>query len=299
MRWTINKFPPKTIVGIQALRAGLRGIIGGHSTVVKSIFNRKSQKMLGNLKFTPSRKGKTKNGVEPLDIIVQNWANEANCSNCPLDAPLTKTVAVEGNIGSGKSTLLKYFESSPNVETIKEPLDKWCNLDGHNVLGLLYEDMHRWSFTFNTYVQLTRLQMHNKPTNKAVRMIERSIHSTRWIFMENHHQSGKLEDVEYNILCDWFDWVESQQQAKIDLIVYVRAPPEVSYQRLIDRDRKEECGVPFEYIQDLHTLHEDWLIHKKYPVPSPVLVIDADKSLHHLEKDYEIYRKQILCGHEM
>lgn len=43
-------------------------------------------------------------------------------------------VAVEGNIGSGKSTLLKYFESSPNVETIKEPLDKWCNLDGHNVL---------------------------------------------------------------------------------------------------------------------------------------------------------------------
>ncbi len=44
-------------------------------------------------------------------------------------------VSVEGNIGCGKSTLLKYFEKFPNkVETLAEPIEKWTNLKGHNIL---------------------------------------------------------------------------------------------------------------------------------------------------------------------
>ena len=44
-------------------------------------------------------------------------------------------MSVEGNIGCGKSTLLKYFEKYSNkVQTIREPIDKWTNLQGHNLL---------------------------------------------------------------------------------------------------------------------------------------------------------------------
>ena len=32
-----------------------------------------------------------------------------------------------------------------------------------------------------------------------------------------------------------------------------------------------------EYLKDLHDLHEDWLIKKKYPLAAPVVVIDADQ----------------------
>jgi deoxyadenosine/deoxycytidine kinase len=73
-------------------------------------------------------------------------------------------VSVEGNIGSGKSTLLKYFDDSPYVEALREPVDLWTNLKGHNALELLYKDPARWSFSFNNYALLTRLEMHMKKT---------------------------------------------------------------------------------------------------------------------------------------
>ena len=65
-------------------------------------------------------------------------------------------VSVEGNIGSGKSTMLSYFEKFGDVELVPEPVGQWCDLNGHNLLAKLYEDPSRWSFQFQSYVQLTR-----------------------------------------------------------------------------------------------------------------------------------------------
>ena len=44
------------------------------------------------------------------------------------------TVVIEGNIGSGKTTLLNYFSKYRDVEVLQEPVDKWRNVDGHNLL---------------------------------------------------------------------------------------------------------------------------------------------------------------------
>ena len=33
---------------------------------------------------------------------------------------------------------------------------QWCDVKGHNLLHKLYEDPKRWSFQFQSYVQLTR-----------------------------------------------------------------------------------------------------------------------------------------------
>ena len=65
-------------------------------------------------------------------------------------------VSVEGNIGSGKSTMLSYFEKFGDVELVPEPVGQWCDLNGHNLLAKLYENPSRWSFQFQSYVQLTR-----------------------------------------------------------------------------------------------------------------------------------------------
>ena len=72
-------------------------------------------------------------------------------------------VSVEGNIGSGKSTMLSYFEKFGDVELVPEPVGQWCDLNGHNLLAKLYENPSRWSFQFQSYVQLTRYQQNLKP----------------------------------------------------------------------------------------------------------------------------------------
>ena len=40
-------------------------------------------------------------------------------------------------------------------------------------------------------------------------------------------------------------------------------------------------------MKQLHDLHESWLVHQKYPLPAPVLVIDADRDLHEMEDVYK------------
>ena len=55
--------------------------------------------------------------------------------------------------------------------------------------------------------------------------------------------------------------------------VYLRSTPELCDQRIRERSRKEESGIPMDYLRDLHKTHEDWLIRKtKFELPAPVLV---------------------------
>ena len=54
-----------------------------------------------------------------------------------------------------------------------------CDLNGHNLLGKLYEDPDRWSFQFQSYVQLTRLQILREPATRKVKVVERSLQNNR------------------------------------------------------------------------------------------------------------------------
>lgn len=207
-------------------------------------------------------------------------------------------VSVEGNIGCGKSTLLTYFQNySDTVEAIKEPVELWTNIKGHNGLQLMYDNPERWSFTFNKYCMLTRLQAHLKKSSTPVKMLERSLFSTRHVFVENSFNCGILGAVEHSILLDWFNFVLSIQNVSVDLFVYLRASPEICYERIKKRKRKEEADVPFSFIKELHDLHEDWLMSSDSErLPGPVLVLDASLELPQMEQVYESCKSQILCG---
>ena len=85
------------------------------------------------------------------------------------------TVIVEGNIGSGKTTFLQPFIQNSNIEVCPEPVEKWRNLQGHNLLQKMYEDPSRWSMLLQTYIQLTMVQLHNQPCQKPVKIMERSL----------------------------------------------------------------------------------------------------------------------------
>lgn len=44
------------------------------------------------------------------------------------------TICVEGNIGSGKTTLLNELALHPDIEVFEEPVEKWRNVRGNNLL---------------------------------------------------------------------------------------------------------------------------------------------------------------------
>uniref|UniRef100_A0A8C5VCL5 Thymidine kinase 2 n=1 Tax=Microcebus murinus TaxID=30608 RepID=A0A8C5VCL5_MICMU len=180
-------------------------------------------------------------------------------------------ICVEGNIASGKTTCLEFFSNNTDVE------------------GLMYSDASRWGLTLQTYVQLTMLEQHTRPQMSPVRLMERSIHSARYIFVENLYRSGKMPEVDYVVLSEWFDWIVRNIDVSVDLIVYLRTSPETCYQRLKRRCRDEEKAIPLEYLGAIHHLHEEWLIKGSlFPMAAPVLVIEAD---HHMEKMLELFEQ--------
>ncbi|KAM3606792.1 uncharacterized protein V6R79_023334 [Siganus canaliculatus] len=206
-------------------------------------------------------------------------------------------ICIEGNIASGKTTCLEYFSKTSNIEVLTEPISKWRNVKGHNPLALMYQDPERWGITLQTYVQLTMLDRHLSPISAPVRMMERSIFSAKYIFVENLFKSGKMPEVDYTVLTEWFDWIITNISLPVDLIVYLQTSPETCHERLKQRCREEEKVIPLDYLESIHQLYEDWLIKRtSIPLPAPVLVIPADQDLQKMLHQYEENRDKILAA---
>lgn len=80
-----------------------------------------------------------------------------------------------------------------------------CDLEGHNLLAKLYEDPERWSFQFQSYVQLTRLKILEEPSspNVKVKIVERSIQNNKFCFLELAKKNGSLSSQELEVLNAW------------------------------------------------------------------------------------------------
>ena len=103
---------------------------------------------------------------------------------------------------------------------LQEPIEWWRNLNGHNLLQLLYSDMLQWQNTFQSYVQLTRLKVQTTPpksSSTTVQMFERSVQNNRFCFLEVAHENG-LHDAEYAVLDKWYRWMRETSDISLDLI---------------------------------------------------------------------------------
>lgn len=98
----------------------------------------------------------------------------------------SQKILVEGNIGSGKTTFLKQFEHTLNATILPEPVDRWSSIGGrHNLLTLMYEQPAKYALALQTYVQLTMLQNHRQDVPTQFKLMERSLYSARYCFVEN------------------------------------------------------------------------------------------------------------------
>ena len=73
------------------------------------------------------------------------------------------------------------------------------------------------------------LENHLLATSKPVKLIERSIYSARYCFVENMYRTGKLQGSEFAVLDEWFKFATNKENSldlKVDLIIYLKTTPE-------------------------------------------------------------------------
>ncbi|CAG9864309.1 unnamed protein product [Phyllotreta striolata] len=225
--------------------------------------------------------------------IISKMAQTVASSGGDLARPFT--VAVEGNVGSGKTTFLQHFNKNQNVAVLAEPIDMWRNCSSYNLLELMYQDPKKWSFTFQSYVQLTMLRQHQRKTRQPIKLMERSLYSARYCFVEKLCRDGLMAKPSMEVIDQWFNYVTKLEDTQLDLIVYLRTSPEVAFERILKRNRSEERTVAFEYIRDLHDIHEAWLYNKTlHKCKAPVIVLNADLDQSVIEEEYMKFEPHIL-----
>lgn len=190
-------------------------------------------------------------------------------------------ISVEANVGAGKSSFLKIFgEKWPELfNVILEPLEEWqlkySDVD-NNILGLFYGDIPRWGYTFQSNAFITRIQkFENEKKSGMINLTERSILSDHHIFAQMLYDDGKINQIEWKLYQNWFNWLSDKFNAKPEKIIYLRCDPQIAYERVKKRARSEEETISLEYLTRLSEYHDKWLLNES-SIPVKVYNVDED-----------------------
>jgi len=198
------------------------------------------------------------------------------------------TVVVEGNVGAGKSTFVEILAGEDaRISPVPEPVSAWQNVSGTgvNLLDLMFRDGKRWSGAFQLVSTLSRLQVATDLSKqKPVRIMERSIFSERYCFLEMMHSGTLLSKAEYSLMDRWFQFASEYYKKYVqpDVIVYLRADIPTLKQHIKKRGREEEANMDPVFLEGLQRCHEDWLYYgnSTFVPPSPkVIVINSEVSV--------------------
>ena len=196
--------------------------------------------------------------------------------------PMFKKIFVlDGNIGAGKSTLLHILEQSfQNVFVLYEPVEKWKNVAGDNLLNEFYSIPSRWGFTFELYSMFTKIKALREAlkSEKDIIIMERSIYSD-WVFQDISYALDKIDLKELAIL-EEFRYYFLQDMPKIDGFIYLETIPTECLKRIKKRNRPEERKIDLDYLVRLEKelkimlmKHKNCLLNGDYDLKKPQNIV--------------------------
>lgn len=194
---------------------------------------------------------------------------------------------IDGEIGAGKSTLLDSLDNflpsineMEKVVIIKEPVETWKN-DGH--LKEFYADKERNAYEFQTYAFITRIksikEAFKKTPDADIYIIERSIFTDRYVFVEMLHDEGFIDNRRYNMYIEWWNLWTDVMPIMPTGFVYLKPSLEECMKRIINRNRDGESGIPMKYQELLREKHEEFFGDKFVNVKGklvPVLPLETN-----------------------
>ena len=173
-------------------------------------------------------------------------------------------LSIEGNIGSGKSTIINYlktnYSKNENIIFLPEPVEEWEKIkddEGNTILTKFYNDQKKYSFAFQMMAYISRLNILRKTIEKnpgKIIISERSLYTDKYVFAQMLYDDKKMESVEYQIYNNWFH--SFSDLAPLHKVIYLKTDPNVSFQRIHERNRTGESSIPYDYIQNCHVYHD-------------------------------------------
>ena len=214
-------------------------------------------------------------------------------------------IFVEGNIGTGKTTFVQFLEQNLNPEKyniIYEPVDEWQKLkdsQGKNILEHFYEDQEKWAFAFqmNSFIsRVKHIQDALKANPDKINIIERSVFTDKYCFAKNCYESGKINDIQYQIYNNWHKWLIDSFEIEPSGFIYLKATPDVCSQRIAKRSRNGESSIPIEYLTKLSESHDIWLNNEKnvLNVESEENMYEDSEKMEVLLKDFDEFIQKLL-----
>ena len=179
-------------------------------------------------------------------------------------------VAVEGPPGVGKSRLCcDLAERLPDAYVIEEPVLE------NFYLGDYYKEPARWALSMQLDLLVQRaLAASEVADNGCVHLYDRSLLGDR-IFARAVYRMGLMEDREYETYIKVFRALTLRVKVQPDCMIYLKADPQVVFDRIQSRARPEETegtGIPYEYLERVWTEYEAFM--SKPPDTFPVVVLD-------------------------
>ena len=177
-------------------------------------------------------------------------------------------LAIAGNIGVGKTELTTRLSAELGWMAYYEPVIQNPYLDD------FYADMSRWSFHLQIYFLSERFKAQVQIGSSPLPFIQdRTIYEDAEIFARVLHDQRSMTDVDYRNYTALFHVLVGFLR-KPDLIIYLKASPDVLMERIARRGRASEQSISRDYIARLNDAYDDWM--RRARAETEVLEIDTD-----------------------
>ena len=163
---------------------------------------------------------------------------------------------VEAIIGAGKTTFAREMARRLNLRCLEEPVDS------NFLLEPFYKDPKKYAWSMQMLLlhrryalqQLASLECSSIGCQNGA-ILDRSIAGDR-VFAKLHVAAGNIDPLEFKVYEEAYD-IMSCTLFPPTVLVYLDCQPETAYERMTQRGRHCEKGVPLSYLRELYDGYQE------------------------------------------
>lgn len=166
---------------------------------------------------------------------------------------------VEGIIGAGKTTLTRALTNELGLRPILEPVK------ANPYLAKFYEDPKRWAFPMQIELLYRRYAMQKLAAYESTTeggypgsVLDRGLPGDR-VFARLHRLAGNMSEMEWETYERCYG-IMACSLIPPSLLIFLDVEPEIALDRVRNRGREEETGIPLDYLKQLRAGYLDLMV---------------------------------------